>query len=97
MAAQLSDRKAATIGIGSGIACRMEEEIALYKDGAYEDTQASTLGKLRAVQVQAVTAQINDDKLSFRMAVAENTSPGIVEEILDISNRRQVTRGLQVA
>ena len=91
---KLNDKKLETIGVGSGIACRMEAEISAYKAGAYEDLQASTLGKLRAVQVQSVTAQINDDKLSFRMAVADQSAPGIVAKTMKVSRERQVTRGL---
>jgi len=96
MAKTLTEQKISTLAIGSGIASRMEAEIAAYKSGAFEDVQASTLGKLRAVQVQAVTAQINDDKLSFRMAMAEEATPGIVGKTLKISQTRRVTRGLGV-
>ncbi len=97
MAKSLTEQKLSTLAIGAGIASRMEAEIAAYKSGVYEDVQAAILCKLRAVQVQAVTAQINDDKLSFRMAVAEETTPGIVSKTLKVSRDRQVTRGLRAA
>jgi hypothetical protein len=86
--------KKKTMGLGAGIACRMEAEIQQIKDGSLDLDEARAIIKARATQVQSVIAQTNDDKVCMRLAVLEETKPDIVDRTIEISEQRQVTRGL---
>ena len=94
MATKVKVSDQAILGLGAGIACRMEEEIFQIKEGVLDLEDAKVVVKARTTQVQAVIAQTKNDEFCRRLAMAESTNPHIVDRTLEISEQMRVTRGL---